>query len=108
MLVANRFCWEARRGDAGEPALQRSLCAIAFGAVERVAYRGFRRRGEDRILSLLAIRPTPVHGATLIDLEFSGGAAIRLTAARIRCQASDLGEPWPTMWQPDHPADELR
>jgi hypothetical protein len=43
----------------------------------------------------------------MIDLEFAAGAAIRLTAAAIRCRARDFGEPWPTVWQPGHPLDEL-
>jgi len=53
-------------------------------------------------LSLLAIRPED--GA--VHLEFSGGARIRLEVARILCLATDLGEPWPTQWQPRHDVDE--
>jgi hypothetical protein len=71
-----------------------------------VAYRGFRRSEEDRILALLAIRPIFGASGGTIDLEFAAGAAIRLTAAAIRCRARDFGEPWPTVWQPDHPLDE--
>ena len=112
ILVANRFRWEARAEAAEHPTFERTLCGIAFEAVEDVAYRGFHRSEEDRILSLLAIRPT-VEGprsaaaadrqGALIDLEFAGGAAIRLSADRIACRARDFGEPWPTARQPDHP-----
>ena len=106
VLVANRFRWEG----AGAPkeagaAYERTLCAVAFGEVEAVAYRGFRRTGHDRILSLLAIRPQHNGSSTAIDLDFSGGAAIRLSVAAIRCHVRDLGEPWPTAWQPAHPED---
>jgi hypothetical protein len=109
-LVANRFRWEGQRGLAnGEASFQRTLCAVSFTEVERVSYRGFRRNGGgDRILSLLAIRPGYRDGdkdgdkPATIDLEFSGGAALRLAVSAIRVHATDIGEPWPTVWQPDH------
>ncbi len=110
VLVANRFRWEggAKGKRAGRP-FERVLCGVAFDEIDGVVYRGFHRSEEDRILSLLAIRsmlgmgPSPPGGA--IDLEFAGGATIRLTAAAIRCRIRDFGEPWPTVWQPDHPLD---
>ena len=105
MLVANRFRWEAAKGGDGQPGrLERTLCAIAFAEVENVVYRGFQRSEEDRILSLLAIRPAP--GS--IDLEFAGDATIRLGTARVSCLARDFGEPWPTARQPDHPLDDTQ
>jgi hypothetical protein len=99
VLVANRFRWERHR-DATEPGFERTLCGIGFGEVDGVSYRGFRRSDEDRILSLLTVS-TPEGGGT-IDLEFSAGASIRLSISAIACHARDLGEPWPTAWQPDH------
>jgi Protein of unknown function (DUF2948) len=103
LLVANRFRWENGLSPApGEPAYERTLCGITFSEVAAVAYNGFRRTEDSRILSLLAIRPED--GA--VHLEFSGGATIRLEVARILCLATDLGEPWPTQWQPRHDADE--
>ena len=103
LFVANRFRWEDgihRAVSNGE--FQRTLCGVAFGEVTAVFYSGFRRNEEDRILSLLAIRPES--GA--VRLEFSGGAAIRLEVARFLCHAQDLGEPWPTPWQPRHDVEE--
>ncbi len=117
MLVANRFRWEGHAPRAGKGAtFERTLCAVTFAEVDTVAYRGFQRSQEDRILSLLAIQPLagpegPPAGAAAggtIDLKFAGGAAIRLAAAAIRCRASDFGEPWPTAWRPGHPLDESR
>jgi hypothetical protein len=103
-VVANRFRWESRPGATnGSPVFERTLCALLFDTVDRVSYRGFRRRDEDRILSLLAIRADNKPG--IIDLEFSGGAAVRLSIAAISCHATDIGEPWPTPWHPDHPPD---
>ena len=109
-LVANRFRWEGKApgrhngGAADGPAFERRLCAISFAAVDAVAYRGFRRTDDGRILSLLAIRPGD--GPGTIDLEFSGDATVRLQVAAIKVHATDIGEAWPTAWQPDHSADD--
>ncbi|MGE5268752.1 MAG: DUF2948 family protein [Thiohalocapsa sp.] len=120
-MVANRFRWES---DGGDGRFERTLCALAFDTVEEVVYRGFRRSEEDRILSLLVIQSLPATSAdgaasatrgtaaprttasgAVIELEFADGAAIRLAAGGIRCRARDVGEPWPTVWQPRHPLD---
>ena len=105
VLVANRFRWEG--ADAGEgAAFERILCGVAFDAVDSVAYRGFQRSEEDRILSLLAIRAAPGPAGAPIELDFAGGAAIRLTVAEISCRARDFGEAWPTAWRPGHQLDD--
>jgi Protein of unknown function (DUF2948) len=101
-FVANRFRWESGlRPLPGETSFERVLCGVALREVCAVSYVGFRRSDDARILSLLAIRPE----ALAVLLEFSGGAAIRLDVTRILCYASDLGEPWPTPWQPRHDLD---
>jgi hypothetical protein len=104
VFVANRFRWETGlRPLPGEQGHQRVLCAVTFGTVASVSYRGFRRSDEDRILCLLAIRSEPAEGGgEAILLEFAGTATIRLAAARMVCRAKDLGEPWPTPWRPRH------
>ena len=104
VLVANRFRWEATQAEAsGADRLERTLCGVSFGEVDSVAYRGFQRSEESRILCLLAIRPNQKGSSGTIDLDFSGSATIRLNASAIRCRARDFGEPWPTAWHPDHP-----
>jgi len=106
-LVANRFRWEGQPDEGnGAPAYERTLCTVSFAAVQKVSYRGFRRASEDRILSLLAIRPNAEDG--VIDIEFSGDATVRLGVSGIRVYATDVGDPWPTAWQPDHEAGEPR
>ena len=103
LLVANRFRWEGgARPTPDESGYQRILCGITFSEVSAVSYSGFRRSDDGRILALLAVRR---EGATIL-LEFSGGATIRLEAARLLCHARDIGEPWPTQWQPRHDMDE--
>ena len=105
VLIANRFRWECggRMGD--EPPFERILSWLGFEEVGGAAYRGFQRSEEDRILSLLAIRSRPEASGGSVDLEFAAGATVRLTTSQIRCRLRDLGEPWPTRWHPDHPAD---
>jgi hypothetical protein len=106
MLLANRFRWEnGLRPAPGERGNERILCGIAFSEVAGVSYRGFRRSDSERILSLLAIRPRPGRDGGYIDLEFATGATLRLEVGRILCHLKDLGEPWPTPWQPDHDAE---
>ena len=110
VLVANRFRWEVGTGAGGAgKAFERTLCGLTFDEIDGVVYRGFQRSEEDRILSLLAIRPMPGRGSKsaggAIDLEFAGDATIRLAAATIRCRLRDFGEPWPTAWRPGHPLD---
>jgi Protein of unknown function (DUF2948) len=103
LFVANRFRWEnGLRPAPGETGHERILCGVTFSEVASVSYCKFRRSEYSRILALLAIRPQD--GA--VRLEFSGGAAIRLEVTRIRCLVKDLGEPWPTPWQPCHDKDE--
>lgn len=114
-LVANRFRWESKSPDEfnggadGAPAFERTLCVVSFADVETVAYRGFQRRDGERILSLLAIRAGEVskgEAARTIDLEFSGDATLRLAVSAINVHATDIGEAWPTAWQPDHSAGD--
>jgi len=102
LFVANRFRWEnGLRPRPGEVPYERVLCGITFSEVAGASYSGFRRSNDDRILSLLAIRAED----PAVHLEFSHGAAIRLEVARILCHAQDLGDPWPTPWQPRHDVD---
>ena len=106
MLVANRFRWESKPANADENGIdgaaifERTWCALSFALVETILYRGFRRRDDERILSLLAIRPGEEAGT--IDLEFAGGAGVRLGVSAIEAHVTDIGEAWPTVWQPDH------
>ena len=55
------------RPPVGEEGHQRVLCAVTFGTVGSVSYRGFRRSDEDRILCLLAIRCEPQVTASEYD-----------------------------------------
>ncbi len=123
VIVANRFCWEccaARRqagaagaapqargqaaapaADAPEPVFERVHTGLCFDGVRRVRRRGIDLRRPGRILSLL----TMMLEDDRVYLLFAGGGAIELTVETLRCRMEDLDEPWPTRWQPCHPAD---
>jgi hypothetical protein len=97
-LVANRFSWESPPGRPRDN-FERRLTGLSIGGVTAVRRRGFSPGDPDRILALLALRQ--VSGA--LQLDFAGGASIRLETAEILCHLDDLSEPWPTRWQPRHP-----
>lgn len=101
VLVANRFRWEPEAA-AQRRSFERILAGLRIDTVTAVQRRGFEPNDQDRLLALLALRS---EGSALY-LDFAGGSAIRLDVERIACHLDDLGEPWPTRWQPRHPLDQ--
>src|SRR6185437_1155391 len=99
VLVANRFCWEAKPLDKVH--YERTLAGLAFSEVSAVRLRGFDRHDPDRLLQILALH----RDGDAIVLDFSSGASLRLEAAQILCRMEDFGEAWPTPWRPRHPLD---
>jgi hypothetical protein len=106
VLVANRFCWEMPPGGEARASLERTMTGLCVDRVTSVQRRGFSPRDEDRILSLLAIRPDSLETPTALILDFADGISVRLEVERVMCHLDDLGEPWPTRWQPKHPVAE--
>jgi len=121
VMVANRFRWETiDRGETPEsagakssddarfeddspsPAFERVNCGVCFDRVRAVRFRGLNLAEKDQILNLLTLHAEP----GTITLLFSGEAAIRLEVDTIACRVEDLGEPWPTRWQPSHDEPE--
>jgi hypothetical protein len=101
VFVANRFRWESP-GNGSHQELERRMSGLRIDAVTAVRRRGFDPRDGERLLVLLAIQAEP--GA--LRLDFAGGSSIRLEVERILCHLDDLGEPWPTQWQPKHPVED--
>jgi len=101
VLALNRYRWE--QVDAS----QRVHCGVRFDTVRRVQFSDIDRRNRQQFLSLMAVefRPAAESGGAII-LNFSGGGRIRLEVESISCILSDLDEPWPTQWRPDHNLDE--
>lgn len=125
ILLANRFRWEAEP-EAASPALEegadasfeqaaadvaideegkagkvysRVISGLCFDRVRAVRSRGLDKAAADgKPLDLLSIR----RGLAAWLLSFANGAEIRLEGPAIVAHLEDLGEAWPTVWQPSH------
>jgi Protein of unknown function (DUF2948) len=118
-LMLNRFRWEAApdalpgagaesdADDAGfadqvQVPFERSHAVLTFDRVRGVKQRGLDQAMRSGILSLLGLAARGRH----IVITFAGGGAIRLEVDQIACHLREIGEPWPTVWQPSHPEPE--
>jgi hypothetical protein len=126
-LLLNRFRWEGapkeRVGKAGSPsgrraksssgqdarfadqdatAFERVHAALVFDKVLGVKHRGMGAAAKGGVLALLTLR---LDGAVVV-ISFAGGAEIRIEVERLSCHLEDLGEPWPTVWRPQHSESE--
>ncbi len=97
MMAVSRYRWESDRGGAAGGG-ERITTAVIFDHVGRVRRRGIEQEDSDRILALLAIEV----GEGVVDLLFSGGAAVRLEIEKLSCRLDDFGQPWPTIFRPAH------
>ena len=116
VLVANRFRWESASGRRPAAPATSGSCARSPSTRCRrcptAAFAAARTTASCRCWRSDRARRQGWHdadaGGGAVYLEFSGGATIRLDVDRIACRAEDLGEPWPTPWQPRHDAAEVR
>jgi hypothetical protein len=71
--------------------------------VQKCAQKGIDQSHPEASLSLLGITFTPTDSpAGIVELVFSGGAAIRLEVECLEAQLRDLGPRWQTSRQPGH------
>jgi Protein of unknown function (DUF2948) len=119
-LMLNRFRWEGapevpraagEDGDAGvgvgdagfadqaTAVFERTHAVLTFDRVRGVKRRGLEQALRAGILSLLSVAAR----GRYVVIAFAGGGAIRLEVDQIACYLQDIGEPWPTLWQPRHP-----
>lgn len=105
-LVVNRFRWEVPPDAEG--AWSRTHSALVFDEVEAVRHVDMPLGEPDRILELLSVGLDPAApGRCVVLLRFAAHRTIRVEAARLACHLEDLGEPWPTLWQPRHPGADV-
>lgn len=97
MMAVSRYRWETDRGAAAAGG-ERITTAVIFDHVRRVRRRGIEQKDGERILALLAVET----GEGVVDLVFSGGAAIRLEIESLSCRLDDFGQAWPTIFRPAH------
>ncbi|TCT03815.1 DUF2948 family protein [Tepidamorphus gemmatus] len=104
-MVMNRFDWAA--GEIEPGLYRRNRTALSFDRVTTVRRKGVETTDPDRVLNLLAIRFEEVDPpAGMIELLFSGGAAIRLEVECIEARLSDLGPAWATPSMPRHAVED--
>lgn len=103
VAAMNRFVWENRKGFFSRHN-ERRRAALHFESVRAVKATGIDRDKGEEVLSLLAIRfeSAAEAPAGVIELTFSGGAAIRLEVDYIEARLADLGAAWETASRPVH------
>lgn len=106
MFAANRFRWEKPAAGADSDK-ERIHCGVTFANVSSVLRKGIDRRQPGTFLNLLTIslEDRPDGEGPVVELTFSGDAAIRLETAGLLCHLEDFGEPWPAQSQPQHAND---
>ncbi|MDH7797775.1 MULTISPECIES: DUF2948 family protein [unclassified Beijerinckia] len=102
-LVGCRFDWLA--AAAGKP--ERTRAGLHFDSVQKAALSGFDQHNRETTLNLLGITFAEDEApGGIVDLVFSGGAAVRLHVECIDAQLRDLGGRWPARAVPGHPLGE--
>jgi hypothetical protein len=103
-LPLNRFAWEAKAGWFRRHD-QRRRSLLSFDRVLGVRSTGIDRGKPDEILSLLALRFTAAEAPSgMVQLIFSGGAAIALDVECIEARLADTGGAWEASSRPVHRA----
>ena len=98
-IVVNRFKWEA------EEEKLRVRSGLRFHGVTAVKHKNMPPEGQ--ILSLLALRFTPIDGlAGQISLVFSASVEICLDVEACEVILEDIGAPWPAQSKPQHQIED--
>ncbi|MEC9245709.1 MAG: DUF2948 family protein, partial [Pseudomonadota bacterium] len=104
--ACNRFVWEneTRRSFLKKTPHERRRSILHFDRVQHVRAAGIDRSRPDEVLSLLALNfiPSEEAPAGVVELIFSGGAALRLDVECIEARLTDLGAAWETPSRPRH------
>ena len=98
----NRYRWEAKKKRLDRTG-QRVRSGFYINAVLKAQTQDLPFGDPDQVLSLLAITCESLDdGQALIELRFSGGAAIRLEVECIDAVLEDLTAPWLARARPSH------
>jgi hypothetical protein len=102
-VLMNRFDWESDKPRAKGT---RKRTALHFDAVQAVRSAGFDTNAHDGVLDLLAITFSPTDGpAGIVELNFAGGATVRLSVECLEARLADLGAAWAAKLKPQHALD---
>ncbi len=102
-LVVNRYRWEEPKTPG-----TRVRSGLKFDGVLKVESQNIKRGAPEAVVSLLAIKYSG-NGAEdpggIIELQFAGGGAIRLSVECIDAELSDLTTPWTARAKPQHESE---
>lgn len=106
-FVMSRFMWEEVDPDRKHPKRGRKFHRIQtglhFNDVLAAHLQNFSQDDPEAFLSLLNINwEAGEDGTGAVDLEFSGGASIRLEVECLDATMRDISEPWRTKNLPNH------
>lgn len=101
----NRFDWEG--AQSAEPEYRRRRSALRFERVLTCKCRSVNPAGKDAVLNLLAVEYAPTDApAGVVNLIFSGGAALRLEVECLEAELADRGLSWTACACPAHHSDQ--
>ena len=104
-VLLNRFRWEETKGQNSKDKGTRVQAALRFDGVSKVQSQNVKLGAPEAVVSLLAIRFTPLGGddpGGVVELTLAGGGAFRLTVECIDAELADLTRPWTARAKPDH------
>ena len=102
VAVFSRFRWEDHHADGKKRWVR---AGVHFNGVLGVQSKGFSR-DPAAVLELLALEASAGEdGSGSVQLNFAGGASIRLQVECIDCHLTDMGEPWAGRRLSTHPVD---
>jgi hypothetical protein len=101
VVALNRFDWESAQSD--RPEYRRRRSALRFERVLSCKCRSVNPAGKDAVLNLLTVEFTETDSPSgIVNLIFSGGAAVRLEVECLEAELADLGPVWTAMKCPVH------
>ena len=101
VVALNRFDWESAQSD--RPEYRRRRSALRFERVISCKCRSVDPAGKDAVLNLLTVEFTETDSPSgVVNLIFSGGAAVRLEVECLEAELADLGPVWTAMKCPVH------
>lgn len=101
-FVCNRFRWEDT-DFPGNRGGSRIRAGVQFNDVDKVSALGLADADPETVLELLNVEAEVTDApAAVLELQFAGGAALKLEAGCIDVLVDDMGRAWYTPNRPSH------
>ncbi len=105
VVALNRFDWE--RAQSGDRKYCRRRSALRFERVLSCKCRDVNPTGKDAVLNLLTVEFSETDAPSgVVELIFSGGAALRLEVECLEAELVDLGPTWTCSGRPVHAVED--